>query len=81
MLMTIEIPDDMQAFVSKQIELGCFRSEQQMIIEALQLLKRDREESLEGIRLGLADAAAGRLEPLADAFADLRREFKLDEKK
>jgi predicted transcriptional regulator len=51
--------------------------DQQVGAEALQLLRAEREESLEGIRQGLADAAAGRTQPLADVFADLRREFNL----
>ena len=77
--MTIEIPADLQPFVSEQLQLGCFQSEQQLVTEALQLLKAERDESLQGIRQGLADAAAGRVQPLAEAFADLRREFKLPE--
>ena len=77
--MTIEIPGDLQPFVSQQLQLGCFGSEQQLVAEALRLLKADREESLEGIRLGLADAAAGRTQPLAEAFADLRREFNIND--
>ncbi len=75
--MAIEIPADLQPFVRQQLHLGCFQSEQQLVTEALQLLKADREESLDAIQQGLADAAAGRVQPLADAFADLRREFKL----
>ena len=77
--MTIEIPADLQPFVRDQIELGCFPNEQQLVTEALQLLRAEREESLEGVRQGLADAAAGRVQPLSEAFADLRREFKLPE--
>jgi predicted transcriptional regulator len=75
--MTIEIPADLQPFVREQLALGCFQSEQQLVTEALQLLKADRDESLQGIQQGLADAAAGRVQPLAEAFADLRREFNL----
>jgi Arc/MetJ-type ribon-helix-helix transcriptional regulator len=75
--MTIEIPAELQPFVREQLQLGCFRSEQQLVTEALQLLKAEREQSLEGVRLGLADAAAGRMQPLAEAFADVRREFHL----
>jgi Arc/MetJ-type ribon-helix-helix transcriptional regulator len=73
--MTFEIPADLQSFVSEQLQHGCFTSEQQLVTEALRLLKAEREESLEGIRMGLADTAAGRVQPLADAFADLRREL------
>ena len=73
--MSYEIPADLQPFVSEQLRLGCFGSEQQLVTEALRLLKADREETLEGIRQGLDNAAAGRTQPLAKAFADLRREF------
>ncbi len=75
--MTIEIPADLQPFVRQQLELGCFPNEQQLVTEALQLLKAEREQSIEGVRQGLADAAAGRTQPLAEVFADLRREFNL----
>ena len=75
--MTIEIPADLQSFVSEQMRLGCFDSEQHLVSAALQLLKAEREETAEGIRLGLADAAAGRVQPLAETFSDLRREFNL----
>lgn len=75
--MTLEIPSDLQPFINEQLELGAYVSEQEIVIDALRLLKADREDSLEGIRLGLADAAAGRVQPLANAFADLRSEFSL----
>jgi len=77
--MSLEIPSDLQPFVNEQLQLGCFSSEQQLVAEALRLLKAEREESLEGVRQGLADAAAGRIQPLAETFADLRREFKLSD--
>lgn len=75
--MTIEIPADLQPFVRQQLELGCFPNEQQLVTEALQLLKAEQEQSIEGVRQGLADAAAGQTQPLAEAFSDLRREFNL----
>jgi Arc/MetJ-type ribon-helix-helix transcriptional regulator len=75
--MSIEIPAEMQSFVHEQVRLGCFPNEQQLVTEALQLLKAEREQSLEGVRRGLADAAAGHMQPLGETFADLRREFSL----
>lgn len=77
--MTIEIPADLQLFVREQLRLGCFSTEQQLVTEALQLLKAERDESLEGIRQGLVDVAAGRVQPLGEAFADIRREFNLSD--
>lgn len=48
--------------------------------------KRDEEdsaaelrESLAAIREGLADAEMGRMQPLAEAFADLRKELGIAE--
>jgi Arc/MetJ-type ribon-helix-helix transcriptional regulator len=75
--MSIDIPADFEPFVREQLQSGVFHSEQQVVAEALGLLKAEREATLEGIRLGLADAAAGRVQPVAEAFADLRREFNL----
>jgi Arc/MetJ-type ribon-helix-helix transcriptional regulator len=77
LIMSIEIPAELQSFVHEQIQLGCFRTEQQLVTEALQLLKAERDQTLEGIQRGLADAAAGHMQPLADAFTDIRREFNL----
>lgn len=48
--------------------------------EALRLLEarcHDEAEALEGIRQGLADVDAGRTQPLAEAFAEIRRELGL----
>ena len=75
--MPIDIPAELQSFVREQLQLGCFLNEQQLVTEALKLLKAERDETLEGIRAGLADAAAGRVQPLAETFADIRREFNL----
>lgn len=76
--MSVDIPVELQLFVQQQLALGCFDSEQQIVAEGLRLLKAEREETLAGIQAGLADAAAGRMQPLHDAFADLRRELKVD---
>ena len=70
--MAYEIPADLKSFVDEQIQLGCFSSEQQLVADAVRLLEAERDETLAGIRQGLADAAAGRMQPLAEAFSDLR---------
>ena len=77
--MNLQIPADLQPFVDQQLKLGCFESEQQVVDEGLRLLKAEREETVAGIQAGgLADAAAGRMQPLSEAFADLRRELGVD---
>jgi restriction system protein len=70
-------PKGLESLCQRLLQLGCFRSEQQLVSEAIRLLKREREETLEGIRRGLADAAADQTQPLAEAFSDIRREFNL----
>jgi predicted transcriptional regulator len=76
--MSLEIPVDLQPFVNEQLRLGCFDSEQQVVAEGLRLLKAEREETLAGIKAGLEDAAAGRVQPLREAFADLRCELGIE---
>lgn len=78
--MSIEIPADLQPFVRQQLELGHFPNEQQLVAEALQLLRAEQEASVEGVRQGLLDAANGRVQSLAETFSDLRREFNLLER-
>jgi Arc/MetJ-type ribon-helix-helix transcriptional regulator len=75
--MSIEIPSELQPFVTEQVQLGLYQDEQHLVDEAVRLLKAERDEAVIGIRLGLADADANRMEPLNDAFQDLRREFGL----
>lgn len=77
--MSIEIPSDLQPFVAQQIELGLYQSEQQLVDDAVRLLRAERDEAVAGIRLGLADAAVGRTQPLAEVFRELRQEFRLGE--
>jgi predicted transcriptional regulator len=50
-----------------------------LVTQSIELLRAEREESLDGIRKGLADAAAGRVQPLASTFENIRREFNLSD--
>lgn len=59
------------------IASGRYQNREAVIAHGLRLLQRDQEEALEGIRLGLADVAAGRVQPLSEAFEDLRRELQV----
>jgi Arc/MetJ-type ribon-helix-helix transcriptional regulator len=68
---------DLEQFVQQEIRSGRFPDRESVVAHALRLLQRDREEAVVGIRLGLDDVAAGRVQPLADAFADLRHELEL----
>ena len=76
--MRFEIPSDLQAFVDEQLKLGSYDSESEVVAEGLRLLKADHEETVAGIKAGLEDSAAGRVQPLSEAFAELRRDLGVD---
>lgn len=65
---------DLEQFVQQEITSGRFPNRESVVAHALRLLRREREEAVTGIRLGLEDVAADRVQSLGDAFADLRRE-------
>ena len=68
------ISPDLEEFVRKEIESGRFPNREAVHAHALRLLQRDREEAIAGIKAGLEDVAAGRVQPLDEAFAELRQD-------
>ncbi|MEX2119210.1 MAG: hypothetical protein WD847_06340 [Pirellulales bacterium] len=73
--MSTDMSPDLELFVQQEISSGRFPNREALVAHALRLLQRDRDEAIAGIRAGLDDVAAGRGEPLQDAFDDLRREL------
>jgi putative addiction module CopG family antidote len=73
--MSTAISPDLEQFVATEISSGRFSSRDAVIAHALRLLQRDREEAIAGIRAGLDDVAAGRVQSLESAFAELRAEL------
>lgn len=71
--MTLAVPSEMASFVQQQVRSGHFASEQEVVLAALQIMRSEANESLAGIQAGLSDAAAGRLQPVAEAFSEIRR--------
>jgi predicted transcriptional regulator len=69
------LPEDLHQFVQFELASGHFRSTQELLVEGIRLLQRDRAEAAAGIQAGLCDIQAGRFQPLDDAFADLRKEL------
>lgn len=69
------VPADLSQFVQDEVASGRFADSDAVVTHALRLLQRDREEAVQGIRRGLDDADAGRMQPLSEAFDDLRREI------
>ncbi len=73
--MATEISTDLEEFMRQEIKSGHFSDRNSVIEYALRLMQRDRDEAIHGIRLGLEDIAAGRSQPLDEAFSELRNEF------
>jgi putative addiction module CopG family antidote len=79
--MNTHLPADLEEFVQAKVRSGRFTSSEEAITAAVRLL-RQREEAeearaLAGIRRGLDDMQAGRTQPLAEAFDDIRRDLDL----
>ncbi|MEM7559164.1 MAG: hypothetical protein AAF394_08570 [Planctomycetota bacterium] len=66
------LPPEMEQFVETEVSNGHFPDRDAVITHALQLLKRDRQEAIDGINLGLADVAAGRVQTLEEAIRDIK---------
>ncbi len=79
--MNAQLPADPEQFVQAKVRSGRFTSSDEAIAAAVRLLRRQQEAEearvLEGIRRGLEDMRAGRTQPLAEAFADIRRNLDL----
>ena len=77
--MQIELPAEFEPFVEQEFATGRYASRQDVVVQALRWLREEREAAATGIRQGLDDAAAGRTQPVATAFADIRSEFGVPE--
>jgi len=78
--MNVRLLEDLARFVQAKVESGRFASSDQAITEAVRLLRQqevvEEARALEGIQQGFDDMRAGRTQPLAEAFADIRRDIK-----
>ncbi len=70
--MHVDIPAELESFVEEEFASGRYSSREEVLIQALHWLQDERQQAVTGIRQGLADVAAGRIQPLADAFANVR---------
>ena len=69
--MSYPFPPMLDQLVREELATGAYRSEDDVLVEAMQVL-RDRDEAIAGIREGLSDLDAGRVRSLADVDAELR---------
>ena len=73
--MQIELPPELQPFVDQEFSTGRYTTREEVVVQAVRWLRDERQESVSGIKQGLNDVADGRTQALADAFADIRKEF------
>lgn len=76
-MINTRITERWESFIRAQVESGRFASEDEVLEEALSLLKRREDaengRTVEGIGRGLDDMRAGRTQPLDEAVAEIRR--------
>lgn len=77
--MQIELPPELEPFVEQEFATGRYVTREEVVVQALRWLCEERQETASGIKQGLDDVAAGRSQPVAEAFADIRREFGVTE--
>jgi putative addiction module CopG family antidote len=73
--MQIELPSELEPFVDQEFATGRYATRQEVVVQALRWLREERQAAALGIKQGLDDAAAGRTQPIAEAFAEIRKEF------
>ena len=69
--MSYAFPPPLDQLVHEVLASGAYRSEDDLLLEAVQVL-RDRDEAIGGIREGLADLEAGRTRTLREVDDELR---------
>jgi Arc/MetJ-type ribon-helix-helix transcriptional regulator len=69
--MSYAFPPELDRLVREELATGTYNSEDEVLVDAM-LALRDRDESIAGIRQGLADLDAGRVRPLCDVDVELR---------
>ena len=70
--MTIELPTDIAQFVNEQVATGRYQSAERVLRDTVNSLRRFRTE-VDAIQAGIDDVHAGRVRPIEDADAEIRR--------
>ena len=73
--MNFDLPEPLDAFVKSQVRSGRFASVQDVMAEAVRVLKSnlDQAGTIEAIRQGIADVDAGRTLSLEEFKDEVRR--------
>ena len=74
--MTLDLSKGAQSILDRELSTGDYMSVSEVVEIALRDLaaKREREETMQAIREGVADAEAGRMYSVEKAFEIIRRE-------
>ncbi len=75
-MISADLGSQLESFVSKLVETGRYNSKSEVLREGIRLIQ-ERETRLavldQALARGVADAEAGRVEPMADVVARLER--------
>jgi putative addiction module CopG family antidote len=75
--MQIRLPPELEPFVEQEFATGRYTSRDEVVAQAVRWLRTERQDAVTGINRGLDDVSAGRTQPLDEAFAEIRKEFKV----
>lgn len=70
--MSYAFPPELDQLVRDKMATGEYASADELLLEAMRALV-DRDEAIAGIREGIDDMEAGRIRPLEDVDAELRK--------
>ena len=73
--MQIDLPPDLEPFIDQEFATRRYASREEVVVQALCWLRDERQRTVAGINRGLDDAAAGRTQPINEAFDDIRKEY------
>ncbi|MCA9176041.1 MAG: type II toxin-antitoxin system ParD family antitoxin [Planctomycetales bacterium] len=77
--MQIELPHELEPFIEQEFATGRYATRDEVVVQALRWLQEERQQAVSSIKQGLDDAAAGRAQPIGEAFSDIRKEFGVPE--
>ena len=77
--MQIQLPPELEPFVEQEFATGRYATREEVVFQAIRWLREERQQAVSGIRQGLDDVADGRTQPIAEAFADIRKELGVPE--
>lgn len=69
------LPPDLQQFLDQEIACGNYVTQDDVVVDALRLLKEERSDVITALHEALAEMEAGKAVPLRDAVAQQRSEL------